>query len=60
MDQQAADGASGRGVVSDAVAALMSLGYSVGKAEKVIGIAARKLGADAPVEALVRQGLKEN
>ena len=52
-------GAGGR-VVQDAVAALVSLGYSTGKAEKVIASARRKLGPDAVVEDLVRQGLKEN
>jgi len=49
-----------RRVVNDAVAALISLGYSAGKAEKAITAAAKKLGPDAVVEDLVRQGLKEN
>jgi holliday junction DNA helicase RuvA len=49
-----------RRVVNDAVAALISLGYSAGKAEKSITAAAKKLGPDAVVEDLVRQGLKEN
>ena len=52
-------GSSG-GVVGDAVAALMSLGYSASKAEKSVASAARKLGPDAFVEDLVRQGLKEH
>ena len=47
------------GVVGDAVAALISLGYSAGKAEKAVGSAAKKLGSKAAVEELVRQGLKE-
>jgi Holliday junction DNA helicase RuvA len=47
------------GTVNDAVAALVSLGYSVGKAEKAVASAATKLGPGAAVENLVRQGLRE-
>lgn len=49
----------GRQVLNDAVAALISLGYSRSKAEKAIVGAAGKLSSQAAVEDLVRQGLKE-
>jgi len=42
----------------DAVAALVSLGYSRTKAEEAVGTVRRKLGADVLVEELVREALK--
>lgn len=45
--------------LGDAAAALVSLGYARGRAEKAVARAADKLGAKAAVEDLVRQGLKE-
>lgn len=42
----------------DAVAALVSLGYSRAKAEEAVARARKKRGADATVEELVREALK--
>ena len=44
---------------SDAVAALINLGYRPGEAQGAVAEAARKLDGAAPVEALIRAGLKE-
>ena len=57
----AAGALSGRGgkVLNDAMAALVSLGYTRSRAEKAITSAAEKLGSQTAVEDLVRQGLKE-
>ena len=44
---------------SDAVAALVNLGYRPTEAHGAVSGAIRTLGADAPVEALIRAGLKE-
>ena len=46
-------------VLNDAMAALVSLGYTRNRAEKAITAAAEKLGSQAAVEDMVRQGLKE-
>jgi holliday junction DNA helicase RuvA len=46
-----------RGPESDAVAALVKLGYSQGQAAEAIARAARDLGA-APVDALIRESLR--
>mgnify|MGYP001601159090 CR=1 FL=1 len=46
-----------RGPESDAVAALVKLGYSQGQAAEMVARAARDLGA-APVDALIRESLK--
>lgn len=48
-------GASG----ADAVAALVNLGYRPSEARGAVAEAARKLDGAAPVEALIRAGLKE-
>ncbi len=54
------DGGDGdHGAVTDAVSALVNLGYRRVEAFGVVSSAARNLGGDAPVEALVRAGLKE-
>ena len=47
------------GAVSDAVSALVNLGYRRMDAFGVVSQAARHLGDDAPVEVLVKAGLKE-
>jgi Holliday junction DNA helicase RuvA len=47
------------GTLPDAVSALVNLGYRRGDAFGAVSAAARKLGDQATVEALVRAGLKE-
>lgn len=47
------------GPLPDAVSALVNLGYRRGEAFGAVSAAARRLGNDATVEALVRAGLKE-
>jgi len=49
--------AAPKGPESDAVAALVKLGYSQGQAAEMVARAARDLGA-APVDALIRESLK--
>ena len=44
---------------ADAIAALVNLGYRPTEAHGAVSGAARALGAEAPVEALIRAGLKE-
>ena len=44
---------------ADAIAALVNLGYRPTEAHGAVSGAARSLGAEAPVEALIRAGLKE-
>ena len=44
---------------TDAVAALVNLGYRPTEAHGAVSGALRSLGAEAPVEALIRAGLKE-
>ena len=51
--------AAGRKQVDDAVSALVNLGYRRGDAFGAVAGAMRSLGEDAPVEALIRAGLKE-
>jgi len=47
------------GPVADAVSALVNLGYRRAEAFGAVAHAARQLGADAGIEALIRAGLKE-
>ena len=54
-----APAAAGGGANADAVAALVNLGYRPTEAHGAVTGAARALGADASVEALIRAGLKE-
>lgn len=51
--------AAGGGANADAVAALVNLGYRPTEAHGAVAGAARALGTDASVEALIRTGLKE-
>jgi len=46
-------------VPEDAVSALVNLGYGRGEAFGAVAQAARNLGGDAPVEAVIRAGLQE-
>ncbi|MBI4184429.1 MAG: Holliday junction branch migration protein RuvA [Proteobacteria bacterium] len=53
-------GAEGpRGVAEDAISALVNLGYRRAEAFGAIAGASRALGPEAPLEALIRAGLKE-
>ncbi len=49
----------GRAALDDAVSALVNLGYRRGDAFGAVSGALRTLGDEAPVEALIRAGLKE-
>lgn len=55
----AAAAAAETGVLPDAVSALVNLGYRRGEAFGAVAAAARRLGEQATLEALVRAGLKE-
>jgi Holliday junction DNA helicase RuvA len=52
-------GAGENGAASDAISALVNLGYRRVDASGAISRAARKLGTDAGIDALIRGGLKE-
>ena len=43
----------------DAISALVNLGYQRGEAFGAVAQATRSLGAEAPLEAVIRAGLKE-
>jgi len=47
------------GVTGDAVSALVNLGYRRAEAFGAVAAASRRLGGDAPVDALIRAGLQE-
>jgi len=56
----ASDGGIGLGGQSeDAVSALVNLGYGRSEAFGAVALASRRLGETAPLEALVKEGLKE-
>jgi Holliday junction DNA helicase RuvA len=55
----AAVGLPERGAEADAVSALVNLGYRRLEAFDAVATAARRLGATAPVDALIRAGLRE-
>ncbi|MDP6473492.1 MAG: Holliday junction branch migration protein RuvA, partial [Alphaproteobacteria bacterium] len=56
----AAGGAGADGSpAGDAVSALVNLGYRQSEAFGAVAGAARRLGEDAPIEALIQAGLKE-
>ena len=50
---------AGAPVNADAIAALVNLGYRPSEAHGAISDAARRLGGEAPVEALIKAGLRE-
>jgi Holliday junction DNA helicase RuvA len=57
---EAADGAaSASPAMSDAVSALVNLGYGRSQAAVAVAAALRALGEDAPAGALIKRGLKE-
>jgi holliday junction DNA helicase RuvA len=49
----------GEGAAADAISALVNLGYRRAEALGAVAAAARRLGASAPAEALIRAGLQE-
>jgi Holliday junction DNA helicase RuvA len=51
--------APARGAAADAVSALINLGYRRAEALGAVGEAARRMGEGAPIDALIRAGLKE-
>jgi len=59
IDGDAVLGAAEGGVERDAVSALVNLGYRRSEAVSAIAAAARRAGADAGIDALIREGLKE-
>ncbi len=48
-----------KGATTEAVSALVNLGYARGDAYGAVAAAARQLGAEAPLDALILSGLKE-
>ena len=54
-----AAGAAAGGPADDAVSALVSLGYRRSEAFSAVSQALRNLGGDAPLDALIKEGLKE-
>lgn len=62
LGPSAANGAAAgiaRGPADDAVSALVSLGYRRSEAFGAVSQALRNLGADAPLDALIKEGLRE-
>ena len=59
VDFGAGAAAAGSGPVGDAISALVNLGYRRGEAYGAVSQAARQLGEDARIEALIKAGLKE-
>jgi Holliday junction DNA helicase RuvA len=51
--------APSQGAASEAVSALVTLGYPRGDAYGAVSAATRQLGANASLDALIRSGLKE-
>lgn len=54
-----ASGAPPQGATNEAVSALVNLGYARSDAYGAVAAAMRRLGAEAPLDALIRSGLKE-
>lgn len=54
-----ATGAPPQGATNEAVSALVNLGYARSDAYGAVAAAMRRLGAEAPLDALIRSGLKE-
>ncbi len=55
----AAGGSAVEGTAGDAVSALVNLGYRRGEVVGAVSSAARELGKEAPLEDLIRAGLRE-
>jgi Holliday junction DNA helicase RuvA len=47
------------GVAADALSALLNLGYRRGDAQAAVAKAVERLGEAAPLDAVIRDGLKE-
>jgi Holliday junction DNA helicase RuvA len=56
---EALEPSAARGPVADAVSALVNLGYRRTEALGAVAGAARRLGQEAPLDALIRAGLRE-
>ncbi len=53
------EGAASKGAPHDAVSALINLGYGQSQAAGAIALAADRLGSDAHLDGLIKEGLKE-
>ena len=51
--------ATGSSITTDAVSALVNLGYRRAEAYQAVATATRRLGGEAPVDQLIRAGLQE-
>ena len=56
--ERPAAGGIAAGVVGDAVAAMLSLGYKRSKSEEAVGRSVKKLGRDASLEQIIREALR--